>query len=47
MLSLTRSLKEQTRVAGEIVRKDTQVMERSNQLAETNSAKLQVYIISE
>ena len=42
MLSLTKSLKEQTRVAGEIVRKDTVVMERSNQLAEANSDKLQM-----
>merc|ERR1739846_304854 len=42
MLSLTKSLKEQTRVAGEIVRKDTVVMERSNQLAEANSGKLQM-----
>ena len=42
MLSLTKSLKEQTRVAGEIVRKDTVTIERSNQLAEANSAKLQV-----
>jgi SNARE protein 1 len=42
MLSLTKSLKEQTRVAGEIVRKDTNVMERSNQLAEANAAKLQM-----
>ena len=42
MLKLTRSLKEQTIVAGEIVRKDIHAMERSNQLAEANSAKLQV-----
>ena len=42
MLSLTRSLKEQTRAAGEIVRNDTRVMERSNQLAEANTGKLQV-----
>ena len=42
MLSLTKSLKEQTRVAGEIVRKDTVTIDRSNQLAEANSAKLQV-----
>jgi len=40
MLSLTRSLKEQTIAAGEIVRKDTQVMEHSNELAQKNDDKL-------
>jgi len=40
MLSLTRSLKEQTIAAGEIVRKDTQVMEQSNELAQKNDDKL-------
>lgn len=42
MLCLTKSLKEQTRAAGEIVRKDTNVIERSTVLAEANAAKLQL-----
>jgi len=42
MLSLTRSLKEQTMVAGEIVRKDTKVMEQSSELAQKNADKLKV-----
>lgn len=42
MLSLTRSLKEQTMAAGEIVRKDTKVMEASSELAQKNADKLKV-----
>jgi len=42
MLSLTRSLKEQTLAAGEIVRKDTKVMEAASELAQKNSDKLKV-----
>lgn len=40
MLSLTRSLKEQTIAAGEIVRKDTKVIEQSSELAQRNDDKL-------
>lgn len=42
MLSLTRSLKEQTMAAGEIVRKDTKAMEASSELAQKNADKLKV-----
>jgi len=40
MLSLTRSLKEQTIAAGEIVRKDTKVIEQASELAQRNDDKL-------
>lgn len=42
MLSLTRALKEQAKVAGTIIQKDTQTLEKSNELAERNATKLSV-----
>ncbi|XP_044735462.1 vesicle transport protein USE1 [Chrysoperla carnea] len=40
MLILTRNLKEQTMLAGDIIRKDTQVLKKSSGLAESNFDKL-------
>lgn len=40
MLKLTRSLKEQSMAAGEIIRKDTASLERTNELAEANRTRL-------
>ncbi len=40
MLGLTRALKEQTIVAGEIIRKDVTALEGTSDLAEKNTARL-------
>ncbi|KAG4075092.1 hypothetical protein HA402_008157 [Bradysia odoriphaga] len=40
MLSLTRSLKEQTEIANKIIKKDTEVVTRSSHLSEKNLASL-------
>eukprot|EP00094_Tigriopus_californicus_P005457 TCALIF_05259-PA protein Name:"Similar to use1 Vesicle transport protein USE1 (Danio rerio)" AED:0.05 eAED:0.05 QI:0/0.75/0.6/0.8/0.75/0.6/5/1028/284 len=40
MLKLTRSLKEQSMAAGEIIRNDTASLERTNELAEANRTRL-------
>ena len=42
MLSLTRSLKEQTEAAGQVIRKDISTLERTRDTAEKNQDKLSI-----
>ena len=42
MLYLTRALKDQTLAAGEIIKKDTLTLEKTNELADKNTSKLAV-----
>ena len=42
MLYLTRALKDQTLAAGEIIKKDTVTLEKTNELADKNTSRLAV-----